>query len=260
MCLLCGNPNHIPTVDSGGSDPLIPFNSDATDPLVQGPTGDAAPTFTLAQIINQLQTQWGGTAESQGWTFSWAGSNITYSMPNATPTNVSGYTPPEGGSHIVAMTPTMQATARMAFEMWDDLIAPSMTESASTGANIVFNYSNSTSGGGTYEQSWYNSVVGVDHKLGASQVWLNSTWSTHDQDSDLYFGGYGIATYVHEIGHALGLSHPGSYNAGSGGTITYDKNAEFAQDNREFTVMSYFGGYNPQTSSWTKDGTLASWY
>jgi serralysin len=62
----------------------------------------------------------------------------------------------------------------------------------------------------------------------------------------------------HEIGHALGLSHPGTYNAGSGGTITYANNATFAQDNREYTIMSYFGGYLPGVG-WQQDGTYGNY-
>ena len=81
--------------------------------------------------------------------------------------------------------------------------------------------------GGTQSSGYY--------PIQAQGIFLNSGWASHDTDADLFYGGYGITTYVHEIGHALGLSHPGSYNAGSGGTITYANNAEFAQDNRQFT-------------------------
>jgi serralysin len=55
----------------------------------------------------------------------------------------------------------------------------------------------------------------------------------------MYFGGYGFITYLHEIGHALGLSHPGTYNAGQG-TLSYGNSAEYFQDTRKYTVMSYW--------------------
>jgi len=45
---------------------------------------------------------------------------------------------------------------------------------------------------------------------------------------------------MHEIGHALGLSHPGAYNAQKGVTLTYSQNAEYYQDSLEYTIMSYF--------------------
>jgi Ca2+-binding RTX toxin-like protein len=72
-------------------------------------------------------------------------------------------------------------------------------------------------------------------------------------------GGYGFNTMMHEIGHALGLSHPGLYDASSGGVITYDANASFSQDNRQYTMMSYFGGYNTTTNMWVQDGTSLSY-
>ena len=62
---------------------------------------------------------------------------------------------------------------------------------------------------------------------------------------------------MHEIGHALGLSHPGTYNAGNGGSITYANNAEYTLDNRQYTIMSYFGGYEPD-AGWQQDGTFSN--
>ena len=48
---------------------------------------------------------------------------------------------------------------------------------------------------------------------------------------------YGRLTIAHEFGHALGLEHPGTYN---GGAPTYASNAAYAEDTRQYTLMSYF--------------------
>ena len=48
---------------------------------------------------------------------------------------------------------------------------------------------------------------------------------------------------IHEIGHALGLSHPGTYDASTGVGPFVDTNT-YATDNRQYTVMSYFGYYD----------------
>jgi hypothetical protein len=65
---------------------------------------------------------------------------------------------------------------------------------------------------------------------GSGDVWMNADPVTA--------GSYGI---MHEIGHAIGLSHPGTYNAGVGISITYANNAQFIQDSGQYSVMSYFG-------------------
>ena len=60
-----------------------------------------------------------------------------------------------------------------------------------------------------------------------------------------------LGTFLHEIGHALGLTHPGNYD---GFNYIFEDNAIFANDSYQTTVMSYFPqSRNPNISSFVTD-------
>ncbi|PZV38550.1 M10 family metallopeptidase C-terminal domain-containing protein, partial [Mesorhizobium kowhaii] len=66
----------------------------------------------------------------------------------------------------------------------------------------------------------------------------------------LPIGSYDYQVILHETGHAIGLSHPGDYNAGPGQDITYDGFAQFTQDSNQYSVMSYFDETNTGASDY----------
>jgi hypothetical protein len=74
----------------------------------------------------------------------------------------------------------------------------------------------------------------ADYQVG---LYLNNASSTN---SNFSAGSYGLTTLLHEIGHTLGLKHPGNYNAG-GGTIE-PPFLPPETDNSDYTIMSYNDG------------------
>ena len=206
--------------------------SDSDTPDPPGQDGATKTIYSKTQVVNALRSSDGSAS-----TLAWTKDTIEYSI--GTGQLVPGQTNYSSEhSGYVAMTATMEETAVLAFELWDDVIAIDLVEVQNqSNADVTFNYS-SASGGSTYASYSYGGSGGsrANFALGQTDLWFANSWWTHDQDSDLYFGGYGISTYLHEIGHALGLSHGGSYN----GSASYGPNATHFQDTRAYTVMSYF--------------------
>ena len=84
--------------------------------------------------------------------------------------------------------------------------------STSDGAGAYANYPGSTASGKAAGDLWIN----------------NDSVST----TDLPIGSYDQFVFLHELGHAMGLAHPGDYNAAPGVSITYAHNAQFVEDSQ----------------------------
>lgn len=120
--------------------------------------------------------------------------------------------------------------ARSSIQLWDDLIPQTFREVNGLGADIQFSNSYDPAQAYAYlpgSRGWkfQSDVFTADPDVNWTNNWFTNL-------------GYGTTTLVHEIGHSIGLSHPGAYN-GAGAT-TYDDQAEYAQDSTQYTIMSYW--------------------
>ena len=146
-----------------------------------------------------------------------------------------------------------RAATREAIGYWDDIISVRFVETDSYHADL--NYANLASAPGTQAYSRIP-TTGLATTLGgqvagiAGDVWVSASQASNFQFDE---GLYGLNTLVHETGHSLGLSHPGAYNFGPGFAVTYANGAEYAQDARNYSIMSY---WNPRDMGTTPTGVV----
>jgi len=97
-----------------------------------------------------------------------------------------------------------------------------------------------------YSSSGYAWLPGSGSEL-SGDVWLDA-WTPSNLSP--VAGSWGWETLVHEIGHSLGLKHPGNYNAGTTAQARPGNYLGTNEDNTDFSVMSYYEGGSGQARDW----------
>jgi serralysin len=164
--------------------------------------------------------------------------NVTFAMRASGPAFDASQNP----TAFLALTAAQTTAAQMATQMYSEISGLSFTQVSpggrSNNATVLFGgYSSTTDGAGAY--AYFPGDTAASSIAG--DVWLNNDAVSQ---TSLRFGSYDFYTILHELGHAVGLAHPGDYNAAPGVAITYAANAQFAQDSLQYTVMSYFAETN----------------
>jgi hypothetical protein len=153
----------------------------------------------------------------------WAVSNLTFSFPSGPQFYPSGYGDGEPFSGFEAFNAVQQAAMRkvlLNYSAVTNLRFTEVVESATTQGDLRFAESNLP------ETAWayYPSPSGE-----GGDAWFNRSSRAYDNP---VLGNYAWQTFLHEVGHALGLKHPHEVE-GSFGRMPSD------HDSLEYTVMSY---------------------
>ena len=160
---------------------------------------------------------------------------VTFAFRSTAPSTM-----PNGTDGFSQFTQAQITATLLALQSWADVAGITFQQVTDPGsdysnnATILFgNYSTGASGAAAFAYLPGNAAAGAAQ----GDVWINNSLS---YNATPVLNAYGYQVLTHEIGHAIGLLHPEDYNAGPGVSITYEANATYFEDSRQYSLMSYF--------------------
>ncbi|MCB1340134.1 MAG: M10 family metallopeptidase [Pseudooceanicola sp.] len=123
---------------------------------------------------------------------------------------------------------TAQKLVDHAFDAWEKITGLTFTRTAGI-ADIVIDDNDP-------DKAYANSTIKTNGSIGSANINISPGFGGIGAGT---LDSYEFQTFIHEIGHAIGLAHAGDYNAGSGGPTTYPDSVQFKNDSWNATIMSY---------------------
>ena len=141
---------------------------------------------------------------------------------------------------FLAMSADQVASVKNALSYISSLVNIQFELTSTGAADINFG----TNDQGTVSGGYATGANPAMSNTGSVNLLLNKVTAVNNKPTQ---GDYGWETLIHEIGHTLGLKHPGAYNAGGGAATGPYLSA--TDDNRRNTVMSYYDAAD--SKNWT---------
>lgn len=230
-----------------GNDPRSAYEDlDPIDP----PPGTTPPPPNISVEPDDLHLLTGFLDSGVRWQASGAETIITYSFPKEIDDLPAGIREADqailGPSTFTAFSQLEQFATTFALNLWSEFTNVVFEQVAPDEGESIFYHLD-------YERPPVDEDSpnrdGTARSLGMSEDGLrvfNRILVDPDFAAELGLvpGAPGFRTMLHEIGHSLGLSHPGDYNATDTDPIVYPGSADYREDTHQYTIMSYFGAGN----------------
>lgn len=144
------------------------------------------------------------------------------------------------------MTKAGQWFAEQAFDAWTATTGIRFsTKTPPSGKRVQITVDDEKSGASTSKTAISSTGEIVQASVNVSRPWIAG--------DEYEIDAYPLRTFIHEIGHALGLGHPANYGAQPNDGENFATDATFANDSWQTTLMSYYS----QSENTRTDATLA---